>query len=217
MVSDRMLSKTDVVEDTACQNALNACCWTFEDVYCMKPARTLAPFSARLLRPAVPGCGVCWAFLVLPKAVSALLPRRGRTTVDGRIQGVAFRETLEPDGELSHWLRLDLALLQQAGVVIGETVTLEIEPVVSEPEPALPEDWLAALAAAPEARATWDKTTTLARVDWIHWIVSAKQARTRAQRLAKACDMLASGERRVCCFDNSGFYSKALKAPRAVA
>ena len=183
----------------------------------MKPARTLAPFSARLLRPAVPGGDVCWAFLVLPKAVSALLPRRGRTTVDGRIQGVAFRETLEPDGELSHWLRLDLAVLQQAGVAIGETVTLEVEPVVPEPEPALPEDWLAALAAAPEARATWDTTTTLARVDWIHWIVSAKQARTRAQRLAKACDMLASGERRVCCFDNSGFYSKALKAPRAAA
>jgi uncharacterized protein YdeI (YjbR/CyaY-like superfamily) len=68
---------------------------------------------------------------------------------------------------------------------------------------------------APESRATWDATTTLARVDWIHWIVSAKQSKTRAKRIADACDMLASGKKRVCCFDPSGFYSKAFCAPLA--
>lgn len=55
----------------------------------------------------------------------------------------------------------------------------------------------------------------VARVDWIHWIVSAKQAQTRAKRISDACEMLASGERRVCCFDPSGFYSKAFGAPKA--
>ena len=82
---------------------------------------------------------------------------------------------------------------------------------------AAPPDLLDALAAAPEARAIWDDTTTIARLDWIHWLTSANQAKTRAQRVANACGRLASGERRVCCFDNSGFYSMALKAPEAEA
>ena len=57
--------------------------------------------------------------------------------------------------------------------------------------------------------------TTLARIDWIHWIESAKQAKTRKSRVENACQMLASGKKRVCCFDPSGFYSKALAAPLA--
>jgi len=74
-----------------------------------------------------------------------------------------------------------------------------------------------ALKTSPEALATWEATTTLARVDWIHWVVTAKQAKTRAKRINDALDKLASGEKRVCCFDPSGFYSKALKAPEAEA
>jgi len=57
---------------------------------------------------------------------------------------------------------------------------------------------------SPPARATWEATTTIARIDWIHWIESAKQAKTRASRIADAADMLASGKKRVCCFDPSG-------------
>jgi leucyl aminopeptidase (aminopeptidase T) len=180
-------------------------------------AQTLFPFrfDARLARPAAPGDASPWAFVVLPKAASERLPRRGRTTVDGTLNGQPFRITLEPDGQLSHWLRVDATLYETAGAQPGESVTLTISPVAEEPEPPVPDDVAAALAAAPAALAVWNDTTTLARVDWIHWVVTAKQAKTRAKRIADACDMLASGERRVCCFDPSGFYSKALKAPVA--
>lgn len=170
-------------------------------------------FKAKLRRPAKPDGDAPWAFVVLPKEASDTLPRRGRTSIEGTLDGHAFQATLEPDGQLSHWLRVDAALLDAAGVAIGDDVTLEIRPVAREPEPELPPDLRAALAAAPEARVAWEATTTLARVDWIHWITTAKQARTRAQRIANACDMLAAGKRRVCCFDPSGFYSKAFAAP----
>jgi len=170
-------------------------------------------FGARLRRPARPDGDAPWAFVILPKVASDTLPRRGRTSIEGTLDGHAFRATLEPDGQLSHWLRVDEALLDAAGVAIGDDVTLEIRPVAREPEPELPSDLRAALAAAPTAQAAWEATTTLARVDWIHWITSARQARTRAQRIANACDMLAAGKRRVCCFDPSGFYSKAFAAP----
>ena len=174
-----------------------------------------AQFQAKLLRPRLPAGEPSWAFVVLPREVSAKLPRRGRTSVDGRLNGQPFRARLEPDGQLSHWLRVDSDLLQAAGATVGDLVTLEIEPVAEEPEPQVPADLAAALAAAPAARSVWDATTTIARLDWIHWIESAKQAKTRAKRIADACAMLGEGKQRVCCFDQSGYYSKALRAPEA--
>lgn len=72
-----------------------------------------------------------------------------------------------------------------------------------------------ALAAAPKAQALWSNITPVARLDWTHWITSAKQAKTRARRINNACEMLATGKRRVCCFDQSGFYSKSFGAPKA--
>jgi len=155
-----------------------------------------------------------WAFVILPKSASDRLPRRGRTSVQGTIDGHPFKATVEPDGQLSHWLKVPHSLLEKAGVAVGSTVTLELLPCANELEPQLPPQFLDLLHASPAARATWDATTTLARIDWIHWIESAKQARTRLSRATDACHMLASGKKRVCCFDSSGYYSKSLSAPR---
>lgn len=178
-------------------------------------SETGSRFEAKLLRPATPGEDGPWAFIVLPKSVSESLPRRGRTTVSGTLNGHVFQSTLEPDGQLSHWLKVSQALLNAAGLNIGDVTTVEVEPVAQEPEPEVPADLREALASTPAAQTMWNATTTLARLDWIHWITSAKQAKTRTQRINNACDMLASGEKRVCCFDISGYYSKAFKAPKA--
>jgi hypothetical protein len=172
-------------------------------------------FEAKLLRPAKLGNHASWAFVVLPRDVSEQLPRRGRTTVEGTINGHPFQATLEPDGQLSHWLQVNRELLEAAGSDVGDIVALELTPVKKEPEPDIPADFQEALAAASEARKVWNNTTTIARVDWIHWITSAKQLKTRAKRIGDACDMLASGKKHVCCFDQSGYYSKAFRAPEA--
>jgi hypothetical protein len=170
-------------------------------------------FHATLYRPELDQDSDSWSFLLLPQEVSDTLPRRGRTTVDGLIQGHPFQATLEPDGRLGHWLRVEHALQEQAKIAIGDWVHLEISPVAEEPEPLVPNDLATALAAAPESYRTWESTTAVARLDWIHWIVSAKHAKTRAKRIVDACDMLAQGKKRVCCFDSSGYYSKAFCAP----
>lgn len=171
-------------------------------------------FEAKLQRPAHPK-GAAWTFLVLPAAASAKLPTRGQTTVDGTLGGRPFQATLEPDGQGGHWLKVGRALREAAGVGAGDTVALEIAPVAREPEPRVPADLRKALADSPEARARWSSLTPVARRDWIHWITSGKKAETRVRRIAAACDMLASGKRRVCCFDRSGIYSKGLRAPGA--
>ena len=172
-------------------------------------------FEAKLQRPANSGEDDSLSFLVLPKAASDVLPRRGRTTVEGTINAAPFRATLEPDGRLSHWLRVSAELREAAHANVGEVVTVQISPMDPEPEPQAPDDLMRALATSSAAQATWKDTTTIARVDWIHWVESAKQARTRKLRVDSACDRLASGKKRVCCFDPSGFYSKSLSAPRS--
>ncbi|MBI3880825.1 MAG: DUF1905 domain-containing protein [Verrucomicrobia bacterium] len=172
-------------------------------------------FTAKLFRPAATAKAGAWTFLILPPDASAQLPSRSMTTVEGTLNGRPFRATLEPDGQKSHWLRVDRKLGEAAGDVAGDVVTLEIAPVAEEPEPRVPADLRKALAAAPKARALWLDLTPIARRDWIHWITSAKQAETRARRVANGCAMLTAGKRRVCCFDRSGFYDKSLSAPKA--
>ena len=138
------------------------------------------------------------------------------TAIEGTINGFAFQAVLEPDGQKSHWLKVDRKMCEAAGADAGDVVTLEIAPAGKEPEPTVPADLRKALgAAAPKARTLWSHITPNARRDWIHWITSAKQEETRARRIKNACSMLAAGKRRVCCFDRSGFYSKSLSAPKA--
>lgn len=180
----------------------------------MAQENTRSKFSARPLRPKGSPRGEAWAFVVLPKEASAKLARRGRITVIATINGHRFEALLEPDGQKSHWLRIDESMLEISGASIGSNARFEIVGVDAEPEPKVPDDLAKALEGAPASMATWNATTTIARVDWIHWITSAKQARTRVKRINDACDMLASGKKRVCCFDPSGFYSKALSAPQ---
>ncbi|MDE2307132.1 MAG: DUF1905 domain-containing protein [Xanthomonadaceae bacterium] len=180
----------------------------------MSIATDMIRFKTKLLRPAAPK-GAAWTFLVLPAQASGKLPARGMVTVDGTLDGHPFQATLQPDGRGSHWLKVDRALGEAAGVAAGDRVALAVAPVATEPEPRVPPDLRKALAARPEARAPWDDITPVARRDWIHWIGSGKQAETRARRILAACDMLASGKRRACCFDRSGIYSKAFSAPEA--
>ena len=156
-----------------------------------------------------------WLFVVLPTEVSATLTRRGRISVDVVLNEQRVTVRLEPDGQLSHWMKIHGAFAKSAGVEAGEEVTIEMTPLSQEPEPTMPDDLHAALSAAPAAKAVWDATTVLARVDWIHWIESAEQQKTRQRRIGNACDMLAEGKKRVCCFDVSGHYSKAFAPPQA--
>lgn len=171
-------------------------------------------FQATVRRPLRPE-GAPWTFVRLPMDASAQLPSRSQVSVAGWIGAVAFQATLQPDGEGGHWLKLDHALMLAAEVAAGVEVQFRLRPCSVEPEPELPADLDAALAAHPAARTTWNATTALARRDWIHWIGSGKQAATRVKRIQSACSMLAAGKRRVCCFDRSGQYSRTQAAPEA--
>lgn len=182
----------------------------------MKEPSSTIQFEARLQRPANAGTAEPWTFFRLPQGVSDRLPTRSMQSVDGTFNGTPFQATLEPDGEGGHWLRVKEELRKKVGATAGDVVKLQIAPVKVEPEPEVPADLEEALSASTaKARETWKSITSMARRDWIFWIVSGKKAETRAKRIGVAIDKLSKGNRRPCCFDRSGMYDKSLSCPLA--
>jgi hypothetical protein len=174
----------------------------------LQETKSTIRFSAKLSRPkAIEKIG-SWTPLPLPKKASAELPSRGMTMVEGTINGFPFRAALEPNGKGSHWLRVSKAMRDAAGADAVDTVPVEITRAGEEPEIRVPMDLRKALAVAPLARASWADITPIARREWILWISSTKQPETRRRRIEKACDMLASGKRRVCCFGGLNWLMK---------
>src|SRR5438309_11470361 len=110
-------------------------------------------FRAKLFRPAAIAKVGSWTFLTLPKDASAKLPSRGMTTVEGTINGFPFRATLEPDGQRSHWLRVNRKMREAADADAADAVTLEMAPSGVDPEPMVPVVLRKVIAPAPKARA----------------------------------------------------------------
>jgi hypothetical protein len=164
----------------------------------LRETKSTICFGVKLI-PAMGKGKESWT-LTLPKSASAKLPSRGTTMVEGMINSAPFRAALEPNGKGSHWLGINKTMREAAGRADVETLTVEITRVEEEPEIRVPTDLRKALAAEPVAQAGWEDITPMARRDWIFSVTSAKQAETRQRRIAKACDMLACGKRRLCCF-----------------
>jgi hypothetical protein len=139
----------------------------------------------------------------LPESASAKLPSRGMAMVEGTINGSSFQAALEPDGQGSHWFRVDKAMREAAEADAGDTVTLAIEPTSEWPEPEVPADVKNALTADPQVHTLWMDITPMARWDWIRWIRSTSQPETRRRRIEKAYSKLKAGQRRPCCFNRS--------------
>lgn len=144
-----------------------------------------------------------WTILRLPKSASAKLPSRGQALVEGTINGVRSKIVLEPDGQGSHWFRIDSGLLEAAGMEAGKTAAVAVAPSKEWPEPEVPADLNKALASDPQAKALWVTITPMARWDWLRWIRATSSQETRGRRIQVAMSKLRAGARRPCCFNRN--------------
>jgi hypothetical protein len=138
----------------------------------------------------------------LPERVSEKLPSRGQVAVRATINGHGFDTVVEPDGSFGHWLAIDEEQRQTAAVSPGATARLEIELREDWPEPAVPQDLEAALAAAPQAiQGLWKDITPMARWEWVRWVNATRNPDTRRRRVDVSISKMTSGKRRPCCFN----------------
>jgi uncharacterized protein YdeI (YjbR/CyaY-like superfamily) len=101
-------------------------------------------------------------------------------------------------------MRIDRRLQRTAAVSAGDTATLEIEPLKDWPEPHVPQDLEAALAAAPQTiQDLWRDITPMARWEWVRWVNATQNPDTRKRRVEVSISKMQSGKRRPCCFNLS--------------
>ena len=87
---------------------------------------------------------------------------------------------------------------------MGDSAAVEIEPRKEWPEPKVPKDLSAALAAAPpEIRDLWEEITPMARWEWVRWVNATANPDTRSRRVEVTISKMESGKRRPCCFNLS--------------
>lgn len=140
--------------------------------------------------------------LRLPDPASKALPSRGQVAVTGRLGGHPFETVIEPDGEMGHWMNVGDGIRQAARVGPGDRVSVELEVRAEWPEPVVPDDLAAALAAAsPKVREKWADITPMARWEWVRWVHETRNPATRAVRIEKTVSKLEGKHRRPCCFN----------------
>jgi Bacteriocin-protection, YdeI or OmpD-Associated/Domain of unknown function (DUF1905) len=141
-------------------------------------------FSAEILSAGGGGHAV-----VVPKEIAAAFATK-RPAVLARVDGVEYRSRLAVYGGKSY-LGLRKELLRQIGRETGEVVEISLEEDVAEPEvpaPAEvtePPELVAALEENPAVRAAYEALPPSHRREYARWIGEAKQAETRAERVAK--------------------------------
>ncbi len=64
----------------------------------------------------------------------------------------------------------------------------------------MPADLKSALNSTSVAKSAWQNLTPLARNEWICWVISVKQNKTRINHIERTIKELKDGKRRPCCW-----------------
>jgi Bacteriocin-protection, YdeI or OmpD-Associated/Domain of unknown function (DUF1905) len=147
-------------------------------------------FRARL-QPRGPAAAV-----VLDDAqVAAVGVGARRFPVVATVNGYTWRTSVARMGG-EFLLGLSKEVRQGAGVEAGDEVEVTIELDTAPREVEVPEVLAAALAADPQARASFDRLAFSHRKEYARWVGEAKQEETRQRRVQQALEMIRAGKTR---------------------
>ncbi|MCU1676673.1 MAG: hypothetical protein JWM93_1431 [Frankiales bacterium] len=117
-----------------------------------------------------------------------------RPRVAGTVNGHAYASRLASYGGKTY-LGLLKSLRQTAAIADGSVVDVDIERDTAPQTIEMPDELTAALAAAGDTRAVFERLAFTHRKEYAVWVASAKQPATRARRAAEAVEMLRAGTR----------------------
>jgi Bacteriocin-protection, YdeI or OmpD-Associated/Domain of unknown function (DUF1905) len=121
----------------------------------------------------------------VPRPLSQSLGGGKYIAVAGSVNGVKMRGLLVPRGESCHRLFLDGKLRRAARAGQGDTVRLTLEPDPESREVPIPDEVLEAFEDEPGALDQFQRLTLAQRREMLLWVLKAKQAETRATRIAR--------------------------------
>ena len=136
------------------------------------------------------------AAVILDEAqVAAVGEGAKRFPVVAIVNGYTWRTTVVRMGG-EFLLGLSKEVRQGAGAEAGDEVDVPVELDTAPREVEVPEALAAALAADPEAKASFDRMAFTHRKEYARWIADAKQEETRQRRLGQALEMIRAGKTR---------------------
>ncbi len=130
-----------------------------------------------------------------PELEAALPFKKGtpRLRIDGELEGIPVSLAWQPSRGGPHYVMVSPELCKQAGVKVGDEVTLRFNLADPNRVP-LPEELEQLLRESGEGTALWEAQTPGRRRSLMHLVESAKSPATRARRAAEALALLRSGE-----------------------
>lgn len=131
----------------------------------------------------------------IPEGVVENLGSGRRPAVRVTINGYTYRSTVAMMGGV-YMVGVSAEHRQHAGVAGGDKVDVDIELDTAPREVALPADFVAALAAAPAARDTFDRLSYSNRSWHVLQVTGARSDETRQRRIAKSMETLKEGRAR---------------------
>jgi len=119
---------------------------------------------------------------------------KARAPVRGTVNGHPFRTTVAVYGG-RYYLGFRREVREAAGLDDGDRLAIVLEPDDAPRTVEIPAELKAALAAAPDAKAAFERLSYTHRREYVEWVSGAKRAETRQARLERAVAMLRDGVR----------------------
>ncbi len=130
------------------------------------------------------------AMISLPRRESVKFGVRGRVPVRGTLNGYPFRSSIFPTGDGGHYMAVNRAIREGAGVKAGDRVQIIMETDTEPRTVELPPDLEKALAKSKAARTRFDQLSYTHRKEYVQWLEAAKRPETRQRRLLQTIERL---------------------------
>lgn len=136
------------------------------------------------------------AFVEFPGSVRETFGTGGRVAVAVTFDGHAYRGSLVPMGGGTHVLGLRKEIREAIGKGVGGRVAVHLERDTQPRTVTPPPELAAVLAAAPDARASFEALAYTHQREYAEWIGQAKKQDTKERRAGRAVEMLREGKTR---------------------
>jgi hypothetical protein len=131
-----------------------------------------------------------WAHLPIPFSVDKAFGSKARVAVRGTINAFAFRSSIMPRGDGTHYMAVNQTVRAAAGAGIGDLVKVVMEPDTAPRTVTVPAYLNKALKVSGLAK-VFAAESYSHRKELVDWIAQAKKPDTRDRRIGKCLKLLA--------------------------
>lgn len=136
------------------------------------------------------GPKAAWVHMPIPFSVEKVFGTKARVSVRGTINGAAFRSSIMPRGDGTHYMAVNKELQAAAKASVGDSIKVTMEPDTAPRTVTVPA-WLRKALKTAGQDMVFNALSYSHKKEFIDWLAQAKLPETRARRIEKCVAMLA--------------------------